>query len=688
MEEERYKQIAPAVVLAQHGNKNACREIYLQYYKSIYFIANTMTGNASLAMKLTAEIFEKMFASVDKLGNHMAFEPWFYALAVALCRPHIPAEKRELVDDTIRELAEKAFRSVQERDKFGFEHAMMKLIEEMIFCLPGDAKVFFFYSYFAGLEMPRIAALEKITEQEAQERVDAVALLLTKQTEKIREFGVDMSAFVRDMNRSLVYITSKTFVPDAVHDAVSEAVGTDVHPFAGEKPQKPAEKPDGEGKPASEPDKPARKALLTKSDMILFFVVLLIALVVFSGVKLYRNMKSQNETTPAKPAFSQLGLTPALLWNGAAASSFASGSGTKEDPYIIENGAQLAYLANLVNDGDSYYAACCYRLSRDIALNDTSDFDSWAQKAPEHKWLPIGSGDSSNDHAYFIGTFDGDGHTISGLYVETDGDYAGLFGVVRNGTVKNLVLKDAYVSGGNYVGGIVGYFASDATASSGFSYCGFSGVVRASGNNAGGIAGYFRAEGNENMPTVSSCYADGIIHSEKGYAGGIVGVGEAATGSVKIMDCLNAADVFAGTKNSGGLAGELRAADGDVLTLSCINVGAVTGGASCDTLGGLSGSVSCASGEGCVNLSCCVMLDSAAPTETVTGNGGDRLVLMKLTKLTAEDMTDVSQYEMFNFDEIWTIDAQSGLSHPVLQGIEFVAFTHEWPETTSEDVSS
>lgn len=687
MEEERYKQIAPAVVLAQHGNKNACRELYLQYNKSIYFIANTMTGDASLAMKLTAEIFEKMFASVGKLGDHMAFEPWFYALSVALCRPHIPEDKRELVDDRIRELAEKASRCVEERDKFGFEHTMMKLIEEMIFCLPGDAKVFFFYSYFAGLEIPRIAALEKITEQEAQERVDAVALLLTKQTEKIKGFGVDMSAFVRDMYRSLAYITSKTFVPDAVHDAVSEAIGTDLHPFAGEKPQKSAEKAVGESKPASESDKPVKKSLLTKSDLILFFAVLLIALVVFSGVKLYRNIKSKNETTSAKPASSQTGQAPALLWNGAAASSFASGSGTKEDPYLIENGAQLAYLANLVNDGNSYYAACCYRLSRDIALNDTADFASWEQEAPEHKWLPIGYSDSSDDHAYFTGTFDGDDHTISGLYVETQEDYAGLFGVVRNGTVKNLVLKDAYVSGSNYVGGIVGYFASDATASSGFSYCGFSGVVRASGNNAGGIAGYFRAEGNENMPSVSSCYADGIIYSAKGYAGGIVGVGEAASGSVKIMDCLNAADVFAETKNSGGIAGELRAADGDVLTLSCINVGAVTGGASCDTLGGLSGSVSCASGEGRVNLSYCVMLDSAAPTETVTGNGGDRLVLTNLTKLTAEDMTDVSQYETFNFDEIWTVDTQSGLSHPVLQGIEFVAFPHEWSETPSEDAS-
>lgn len=687
MAEERYKQIAPAVVLAQHGNKNACREIYLQYDKSIYFIANTMTGDASLAIKLTAEIFDKMFASVGKLGDHMAFEPWFYALAVALCRPHIPEDRHELVDGKIRELAEKASRCVQERDKFGFEHTMMKLIEEMIFCLPGDAKVFFFYSYFASLEIPRIAALEKITEQEAKERVDAVALLLEKQTEKIKGFGVDVSAFVRDMNRSLAYITSKTFVPDAVHEAVSEAVGTDVHPFAGEKMQKPAEKAVGESKPAPEPDKPAKKALLTKSDLILFLVVLLIALIVFSGVKLYRNMKSKNETTSAKPASSQTGPATVQVWNGAAASSFASGSGTKEDPYLIENGAQLAYLANLVNDGNSYYASCCYKLSRDIVLNDTADFDSWAQSAPAHKWLPIGYSDSSDDHAYFTGTFDGDDHTISGLYIETQGDYAGLFGVVRNGTVKNLVLKDAYVSGGNYVGGIVGYFASDATATSGFSFCGFSGVVRASGNNVGGIAGYFRAEGNGNMPSVSSCYADGIIHSAKGYAGGIVGVGEAASGSVKIMDCLNAADVFAETKNSGGIAGELRAADGDVMALNCVNAGMITGGASCDTLGGLSGSVSCASGGGRVNLSYSVTLDSAAPAETVTGNGGDRLVLSKLTKLTAETMTDASQYETFNFDEIWTLDAQSGLAHPVLQGIEFVAFLHEWAETPSEDVS-
>lgn len=686
MAEERYKQIAPAVVLAQHGNKKACRELYLQYDKSIYFIANAMTGDASLAMKLTAEIFEKMFASVGKLSDHMAFEPWFYALAIALCRPHIPAENSGLIDRKIEDLAADAARCVQERDKFGFEHTVMKIIEEMIVCLPGDAKVFFFYSYFAQLAMPRIAALEKITEQEARERVDAVALLLGKQTEKIKDLGVDVSAFVRDMSHSLVYITSKTFVPDAVHDAVSKAIGTDVHPFA-ETKRKSAEKAVADPKPMEDkPDKPAKKALLTKSDFILFVVVLLIALVVFSGVKLYRTMKNKNETTTAKPASSQTG-QPVMVWNGAAASSFASGSGTKEDPYIIENGAQLAYLANLVNDGNSYYASCCYKLSRDIALNETANYGSWTQEAPEHTWLPIGYSDSSDDHAYFTGTFDGDDHTISGLYIETDSDYAGLFGIVRNGTVKNLVLKDAYVSGGNYVGGIVGYFASDTSAVSGFSYCGFSGVVKASGNNAGGIAGYCRAEGNENMPSVSSCYACGKINSAKGYAGGIIGVGEAASGSVKIMDCLNAADVFAGTKNSGGIAGELRAADGDVMALNCVNAGMITGGVSCDTLGGLSGSVSCASGAGRVNLSYCVMLDSSAVSETVTGNGGDRLVLTKLTKLTAEEMPEVSKYETFNFDEVWTMDTQNGLPYPVLQGIEFVAFTHALPEPSSENVS-
>lgn len=76
------------------------------------------------------------------------------------------------------------------------------------------------------------------------------------------------------------------------------------------------------------------------------------------------------------------------VWDGTIATSFAGGDGTQDDPYQIANGAQLAYLATIVNQGggltikDKYYA-----LTADIYLNDIS-YDDWESNAKS--WTPIG----------------------------------------------------------------------------------------------------------------------------------------------------------------------------------------------------------------------------------------------------------------------------------------------------------
>ena len=61
MSEERRKQIAPAVVLAMQGNKNACRDVYIYYHKSVFFICRLFTGDATVASELTVGIFRKVF---------------------------------------------------------------------------------------------------------------------------------------------------------------------------------------------------------------------------------------------------------------------------------------------------------------------------------------------------------------------------------------------------------------------------------------------------------------------------------------------------------------------------------------------------------------------------------------------------------------------------------------------------
>ena len=93
--------------------------------------------------------------------------------------------------------------------------------------------------------------------------------------------------------------------------------------------------------------------------------------------------------------------TDSDVWDGKPAEKFADGAGTVDDPYKISTGAELAYLAEKVNGGESY-SGNYFKLTSDIRLN-TDDVPT-----SENTWTPIGN--SSNK---FQGTFDGDGHTTT-----------------------------------------------------------------------------------------------------------------------------------------------------------------------------------------------------------------------------------------------------------------------------------
>ena len=113
------------------------------------------------------------------------------------------------------------------------------------------------------------------------------------------------------------------------------------------------------------------------------------------------------------PFGSMTALAAANVWDGSIATGFQSGTGTSDDPYIIATASQLAYLAQQVNGGSATYDAnTCFKLTSDIDISS-------------HAWMPI---------ADFTGTFDGDGHQITGLNIgtssarDTTDGYAGLFG--------------------------------------------------------------------------------------------------------------------------------------------------------------------------------------------------------------------------------------------------------------------
>jgi hypothetical protein len=200
-------------------------------------------------------------------------------------------------------------------------------------------------------------------------------------------------------------------------------------------------------------------------------------------------------------------------WDGTTAKDFACGAGTKLSPYIILTAEQLARLSFLVNSSDKAYSGKYFKLGADILLNKGAVIDEKgalvADSTKLHKWTPIG-----NSSVSFDGNFDGDGHTVSGMFINTTSTHNGLFGQSQ-GTVQNLTVDNSWVYGGKYTAGIVGY--------------------------------------NRGTVKIISNYAS--ITSLNGPVGGIVGGTEDSYGNVNVLDSLSNWGVIKGKTDVGGVLG-------------------------------------------------------------------------------------------------------------------------------------
>lgn len=327
-----------------------------------------------------------------------------------------------------------------------------------------------------------------------------------------------------------------------------------------------------------------------------------------------------------------------------------SGNGTESAPYQIATADDLWRMAELVNSEDEAYRDACYVLTADIDLGGKA-------------WTPIGDG-YLDSFKSFPGTFDGDGHTISGLNISANAEdktrFFGLFGQVE-GTVKNLtiasstidcsgkdsantgavagcvyygatienchVAEDVSVTGSYTTGGLVGQMngimtgCTNAAAVIGTSEVGVAGGV------AGQIAGY---EENANDGTVDNCTNYGTVQSAgdaggvagsmlKGSirnsaneaivsgenAGGILGIINAAQTDGTVSDyvvshCTNSGSVT-GIKQAGGIAADTSITTGNVTITDCINSGSVLG----VTMGGMLGSCSTSTPSATLTVSNC-----------------------------------------------------------------------------------
>lgn len=211
-----------------------------------------------------------------------------------------------------------------------------------------------------------------------------------------------------------------------------------------------------------------------------------------------------------------------------------TGSGTESDPYQISTAAQLKRFRDIVNgsNGQTPNHGACAVLTNDIVLNDgTFAEDGSYTPGPSGKtaeeWTPIGKYTNDNDNTPYTGTFDGQGHTIKGLYVNSASDTCvGLFGYLEGAAVRNLTV-DGYVQGRNAAGGIVGY-ASNAAIENCSNHCS---VTGSSTSKIGGIAGL-----NVDGAKIIDCYNVGTIRNSNVFeaCGGIVW-GNAGT----VSNCYN-----------------------------------------------------------------------------------------------------------------------------------------------------
>ena len=266
--------------------------------------------------------------------------------------------------------------------------------------------------------------------------------------------------------------------------------------------------------------------------------------------------------------FTMLLLVMAILmpYGGAWAQTQPSkGDGKVGNPYIITKAEELAWFRDQVNGGNK---KICAKIADNVEVIDLKNFCHAAdasKKIDEQSWVPIG-----NSNKPYQGTFDGNGKTITNLYINAEQKYMGLFGYTYEGTIKNLTFEYANVTntnsyagvlvgnalwrstlqnikisntcqikGGNYTGGIAG--SLDGNASNCVNYATVQGK-----EDVGGLFGYYSRTGN----SMTACANYGNVTATSNTVGGLVGYYSSGT----IQDCANYGNIE-GTNNVGGMAG-------------------------------------------------------------------------------------------------------------------------------------
>ena len=239
------------------------------------------------------------------------------------------------------------------------------------------------------------------------------------------------------------------------------------------------------------------------------------------------------------------------------------GEGTVENPYLVQNAADLCRMAALVNGGDTAYASACYRQTAPLVLT-------------EH--TPIGS-----EEFPFCGSYDGCGFPIVFETVPTfsDGSYVGFFGYAKQASFSNMVLVGdlrADSAEDLNIGFLCGYYTAEKNGAYKIQNCEVLGQMTAKAESvlAGGLIGQVRLKNG--TLTVSDCYSEIALSAngaQTAFAGGLFGFAHASGSAVLRMSACVANGAVASTVREsyalaygGGLIGYFYQDDGWIHTAS------------------------------------------------------------------------------------------------------------------------
>lgn len=359
-----------------------------------------------------------------------------------------------------------------------------------------------------------------------------------------------------------------------------------------------------------------------------------------------------------------------------------AGAGTAVNPYLIHNLHGLMFIETHLND--------FFRVENDIDASVTRE-SSYNDGAG---WLPIGQSGSG-----FAGQIDGNGKTISGLYINRpSSDCIGLIKEIKTDirpiVIKNLHLTDVEIVGGNNVGGLVGQITNSTSQ---FENCSVTGEITGM-SFVGGMFGAARG-------VITNCSTNVIVTAGVGswYAGGLAGVASGATitkcfafgsvagnydvggllglvqGSCSISQCYASVDVnsLPAITNSSALGGFAGCIDTDSTVSDCFSRGEVSGH---DNIAGFCGYLRDANIVRCYSTGAAIASSDNCGGFTAFSYGAFRITNCYYDRdttgftsagngepLTTAQMQDSTSYNAWDFTTVWAISSTINDGYPYLR---------------------